>query len=602
MELAIPIVALGGLYVLSNQNSENPRENFINYQNQKYQSRPGEGTQYKNEPDEGARIIESKSSKPLTEYKNSNMVSDRFFTSDVNKVVDESPDQFGNKYNLNQFTSLTGEQVNPDDLAHNNMVPYFGAKIRGRTTNANEIETSMDYLTGAGSQMIKKTEQAPLFKPQKNLQHANGAPNYNDFLQSRVNPGSNISNVKPWSEIQVGPGLDSGYSNSGEGGFNSGMAARDKWVDRNVDQLRTETNPKVTYSLDNHQGPATFYNNLGATKENQGKVEKYNPDTYFINTPDRWLTTTGLEKKQTARAIEVNKPVNRSTTTSEYYGTSGNLSGNNTYAPNNYEKSKRQDLKNNPMINCGTKCSPTSQTDYGRPGYVALPNNRSDTAQKTEYGIFSGLAKAALAPIMDILKPTKKEDVVNNGRQFENASRSVPNAPVFNPYDRPAPTIKDTTVGKQDFKYLNMERQSGGAYQVTSQQPIENNRISTNYESFGNSGGSGLQTGMMTYNAAYNQRNNVNKTYKNTPNQGGMSLLNTEANVCVNPNKECDLYNGRANIINTSEGVVNVIPSRQNLGEIRMPQSYDNINCERIDPGLLEAFKKNPYTQSLQSY
>ena len=81
-----------------------------------------------------------------------------------------------------------------------------------------------------------------------------------------------------------------------------------------------------------------------------------------------------------------------------------------------------------------------------------------------------------------------------------------------------------------------------------------------------------------------------------------MSLLNTEANVCVNPNKECDLYNGRANIINTSEGVVNVIPSRQNLGEIRMPQSYDNINCERIDPGLLEAFKKNPYTQSLQSY
>ena len=90
------------------------------------------------------------------------------------------------------------------------------------------------------------------------MQYANGAPNYNDFLQSRVNPGSNISNVKPWSEIQVAPGLDNGFSSTGEGGFNSGMVARDKWADRNVDQLRTVTNPKVSYSLDNHQGPATF--------------------------------------------------------------------------------------------------------------------------------------------------------------------------------------------------------------------------------------------------------------------------------------------------------------------------------------------------------
>ena len=601
MELAIPIVALGGLYVLSNQENENgSRENFANYQTHRYNSKPGEGTQYKVEPDEGAVITNTpNTSSNASKYNNSNMVSDRFFSTDVNKIVDSSPDQFGDKYNLNNFTSLTGDAVNPNDLTHNNMVPFFGAKIKGRTANANEIETSMDYMTGAGSQNIKKTEQAPLFKPQKNMEYANGAPNYNDFLQSRVNPGSNISNVKPWAEIQVAPGLDNGFSSVGEGGFNSGMVARDKWADRNVDQLRTVTNPKVTYTLDNHQGPATFYNNNGSTLENQGRVEKYTPDSYFINTPDRWLTTTGLEQKPTARAIEVNKPVNRTTTSSEYYGTSG--ADNNTYAPQNFEKSKRIQLENNPMINCGNKCTP-SQANYGRPGYVSLPNNRSENQQKTEYGIFSGIAKAAVAPIMDLLRPSRKEDFVGNGRQFENAGSNVPAAPIYNPYDRPAPTIKDTTVGKQGLNHLNMERQGNGAYQVSQQQPIENNRMNTNYESYGNAGGPGGQTGVKTYNAAYNQRNNVNKTYINRPNQGGMGLLNTSSNVCVDKNRECDLINNRPNIINTTEGNVNVIPTRQNLGEIRMPQSYENVNCERMDPSLLDAFKKNPYTQSLQSY
>ena len=33
-------------------------------------------------------------------------------------------------------------------------------------------------------------------------------------------------------------------------------------------------------------------------------VEKQKPDTYFINTQDRWLTTTGSEKGETLRPIQ----------------------------------------------------------------------------------------------------------------------------------------------------------------------------------------------------------------------------------------------------------------------------------------------------------
>jgi hypothetical protein len=45
-------------------------------------------------------------------------------------------------------------------------------------------------------------------------------------------------------------------------------------------------------------------------------------------------------------------------------------------------------------------------------------------------------------------------------------------------------------------------------------------------------------------------------------------------------------------------------PSLKQFGELsKMPQYYhESINCERIQPNILDAFRKNPYTQSLHSY
>ena len=85
-------------------------------------------------------------------------------------------------------------------------------KIKGATVSANVEESVLDNMQGQGSQMIRKQAQAPLFKPQANLQYANGAPNASDFLQSRVNPSMRMANVKPWEELQVAPGLNKGYN------------------------------------------------------------------------------------------------------------------------------------------------------------------------------------------------------------------------------------------------------------------------------------------------------------------------------------------------------------------------------------------------------
>ena len=47
---------------------------------------------------------------------------------------------------------------------------------------------------------------------------------------------------------------------------------------------------------------------------------------------------------------------------------------------------------------------------------------------------------------------------------------------------------------------------------------------------------------------------------------------------------------------------VHVIPSSEFMGEINGIQTYDhNFNNSRMDSSLLNAFKNNPYTKSLNS-
>jgi len=588
MELAVPLVALGGLYVASNQ--EKKKEGYQNMGKKFNDSPVPPPINYPN-------LAPVNNSNP-NKYRDPNTVTDRFFNPKIYQEFANGPDQFGNMSKTNDFKSLTGETVQKSDFKHNNMAPFFGGRIRGSTQNPNISETVLDNMAGVGSQQIKKQEQAPLFAPQKDIRYANGAPNRSDFYQSRVMPGSKMANVKLWDEQKVAPGLDAGYTTQGQLGFNSGMAARDKWVDRNVDQLRVATNPKLTFGLANHEGPAYNFIKAPATQETQGKVEKYLPDTYFINTPDRWLTTTGLEKGQTSRAIQVERAVNRATTSMQYFGADSNPDGTKMYTPGEYEQPKRPQLEANPISNCNAVGNGSARvTDYGADGYKNVANNRSTT--NTSYFGVNGFLRAAVAPLMDVLRPSRKENVIGNINPTGNVQQHVSGLPVYNPADRTPTTIRETTEGKLDMTHLNVEGQKDGAYTVTVQQPVEQERDTTSCQYYGDGG---MNSGVALYNAAYNQRNNVNKTYVNRPNQGGMSLLNADENIHIDK-KDSDRDNNRLWVRNGNPGVNGAIPSMETYGKINVPQYYDNcINCDRIQPEILNAFKENPYTQSLSSY
>ena len=255
MELALPLLALGGLYVASNRENNNDTvtpygpssrsaSTVEGFQKQPSSSAPRAATLQPSFPQE-PNAIKSKGSglgeSHLTD--NPNPFTDRYFNASGQNIQDEIQSKGG-------YSSISGNDESKP-MTHNNMVPFFSSKTSGP---GGEHASFLDNMSGSGSQYISKQEQAPLFAPQKDMRFANGTPNQTDFMRSRVVPSQRMANVKTWDEQRVGPGLDQGYTVNGDMGFNSGMAARDKWVDRNVDQLRVETNPKLTFSLDQHKG------------------------------------------------------------------------------------------------------------------------------------------------------------------------------------------------------------------------------------------------------------------------------------------------------------------------------------------------------------
>ena len=600
MELAIPLVALGGMYVISNQ--KKPKENFnnmgikTNLQEKTPESRFSNYLPNTNVPPQNYPIMNNKELiDNVEEYPNPNVATDKYFNQNMYEQKERAGVPVSN--NMQEFYSLTGDYMSTKMFKHNNMVPFNGGKPKGQIYNNNNAETILDNYVGSGSQVIKKIEQAPLFKPQENVQWTYGMPDMSDFYQSRQNPVNRNNMVKPFESIRVGPGLDKGYSADGSNGFNSGMEVRDKWLPKTVDELRISTNPKQEYDLNGLQGPAqSVIKNVGI----EGKVEKYRPDTFFINTQDRWLTTTGVEKAGQLVPNFVVKPSTRNETTTYQHGTPNSTIKTASYAPTRHEETKRIQLEGfNIGHSCATGSAPLQHeaSDKTHNSHTNYENNRSVNKQPQPFGSgFSGAIGAVISPIMDILKPSRKEEYSCNMRIYGNmGGGQVSENYVLTPGDVTNTTIKETTL-YQPNGYINSQRDNAG-YLVNEQIPIANQRDSVNHESFM---GMSSNHGNRQYDAVYRQTNNQvkEKSIVGRTNQGNAKHFNSQMNVTMSK-LDSDRENNR---LWAPHSILNAGPSMQTHGKANMPQYYDNCQgCERIAPDILKAFKENPYTHSLSS-
>lgn len=583
--MAVPLVALGIMYILSNQKTkktDNMKEAFSKMHKTRL---PNMNKPVKNYPILDRKELENN----VNDYAGKKNTSDNYYNPGSYETL-----QMTNEEQKQTFNSLTGEEMRMGEITHNNQVPYFGSKVTQSTIGNHE--GLLDNYTGAGTQDVAKQGQAPLFKPKKNMAWSHGMPSTSDFIQNRMRSvlTEKMNNTKPWQEIQVGPGLNKkGDRTKGTDGFNSGMAERDSWRPKTVDELRTTINPKVTYS-----GQV-----LGAYKPNKvgihGRVEKNRPDTYFINSEDRWLTTTGAEKAQTARGTITLKPENRAYQTREYYG-NGGPDGIGTYVKKNYQSSEKPQFK---PLNMGIATDRDGWDVKGKDmreiqqeGYRPLANARNLTKQQKELGPVQRGFKAMVTPILDILRPSRKQNVIGNMRPMGNpqGKYSVSNNVVWNPADKTRTTIKEQT-SKNDYVTQGGTKWNS-AHMTSKHTPVDQHRDSTTVPYTGSSSASIRKA--RTYDAEYNADLNPNKEIVSKVdrfNQGNSSLFSATQNVCNLPNKSIMPDQLNPNFTKRTANTTNI-------GAMSGKNSRESVSSgARNERDILNAFNQNPYSKPLSS-
>uniref|UniRef100_A0A6C0BW83 Uncharacterized protein n=1 Tax=viral metagenome TaxID=1070528 RepID=A0A6C0BW83_9ZZZZ len=588
MELAIPILALGGMYIISNKGKETPKPNdsgVIEGFKNKVVNTNITAPHTENYP----LVRAANDFEDLNNYENANAATDRYFQQDVyQQEANADP---------NKFYSLTGEQVSLDNFTHNNMQPYFGSTVKQRTFDLNSNESILDSKQGTGSQSFQKEARAPLFAPSAHMSWTNGAPNSSDFIQSRVIPGRNMNNVKPWQEIRVAPGMDDGYTAAGSGGFNAGMSAREQWAPKTVDELRTTNNPKLTYD-----GVITGVKHYTTNRGIEGAVEKNRPDTFFINSPDRYLTTTGLEKKQMARGIQMLGNTNRVDTTTEYYGALGGDGRNSSYVPGAYHASTRPELAPySEHVSNAYAPGKTGATngDYGIQGYDLLPNARSLTTERSpNLGSVGRIMSAIVLPLQDMLRPSRKENVVGNHRVSGNAATTVPNSYVLNPADRPKTTTKETTIDNPYPANIGNTHLQGYGYLANEHQPTNTHRADTSHTNYSGAAGSGVAYAAPVYDSAYNAYLNTNKEAiaQSRTSVGNHKMFDPYMNIQIDK-LDSDRNTPRMFVPQQLHKVPvgsDIYGKTTNRSEAR-----STLNLERNTPDMLSALNSNPYARQI---
>ena len=595
MEVLIPIVALGGLALSMNDKNENGNTTQSKNKASRNLEKAKEGYSNISPSDYPVKKSGKKSAAEGTNYSaynNPNDATAKYFDQNSYYQNDIRGKKVGS--NINQVHSLTGSYVDESNFSHNNMVPFTGSKTTQQTLNGTRSDAMLDNMSGSGSQYITKQERAPLFKPEDNVQLAHGQPNMNDFFQSRSNPSLKFNNMKPFESEMVAPGLNAGYSSQGVGGLNAGMEAREAYMPKSVDDLRVATNPKLEYNLDNHQGPASSgVKNIGM----MGKMEQHKPDTFYAQSEDRWLKTTSEVKAQTSRPTqEVHDTARMHSESYTGVAVASNKSAN--YVKGTFEPTRRQQLNTTPITNLQ---GPTAgfNTQGVKKSYQKYTNNRDiNNKAGTSYGSgFTNAIGAVIAPITQMLNPTKKQEVINNMRVYGNAGSTVEREQVFNPNDITPTTVKETTLHSPN---TYMQNQGSDAYLVTQQQSIENQRDTTTLPFTGNAGGASTKYGQTSSMSNYNQTNNEKKeqTIQGRTNNGNMQLFNSSINV-NSAKRDNDRSNNR---MWAPSNMPQQSMSKELYGKMIEPsQSNPNVEIERMQPDLLNAFRKNPYTQSLNS-
>ena len=605
MELLIPVAALAGLYTMSKTNRESSSRNHSAQGQVKEYYTPINSeynTLLKNalEPSSADAPIQpdtvvapmNKASVGTTAFNNGGIgaYTSKYFANPLQSTVSN---------NQTTYPTLAGDSKPASEFTHNNMTPFFGG--RGRTSGTTEYTSDpiFDNYTGAGSTYLSKSSQAPMFSPANDMAYSHGTPNQSDFYQSRAQSvlSGRMDGVKLMQPISEGRGLGGNKTNE----YKSALDSRSSYMPKTVDELRIAGKPKSSeHQLLGYEGAAH-----GSTSQRPEitPMHKNRPETFMEMGPERYFTTVGIETAPTSRPVQIERLTNRQDTVSEYTGSASSIAPKQGAYINEmeYEPSTRQDLGQLPVgIASAAGRSGGGELEYGRYDMPVYSNNRSQGQQDTYFG--SGFVEAigaVVAPLLEAMRPTRKQLFVGNGRTFEGAKAQVTRSDFRTPGMYLEPTIRDSTHVENYIPGKNAGMQSDG-YRNADIQVKPNERDTTEYEYTG-AAMSTHQKPRQHEDTEFRPDTNKVQTMQGRMVPGAAPQFNGGYGTVTNRNTSFT-NNER---IATRPAVVTAgpafTPGVAQIGEYNSRYVHQAVDAgtSRIDDSLMTAFKNNPYTHKL---
>lgn len=342
--------------------------------------------------------------------------------------------------------SLTGDAINPNSFTHNNMQPFFGSGVK---QNLDEFANRgiFETFTGTSDNYQKKKEQGLLFEPQKNVTNVYGTSNLDGYMLDRYQVSQIRSNETPIEKVYVGPGLNQGYTATPSGGFQQADTL-DYSMPKSTNELRVKTNPKLSYYGRINSGQKI------AKPGKVGTVFKNRPDTFYIQNPDRYLTTTGAVTAPSIRPCQIVKFTNRKTTTTKSHtGPAAPVNGTRIAVRGKYRVSDKPQYENDGPRNASLSGlwnilgfgvdDKNRPDDYGKKGLKLGSNNRTDYGAKGTNGNLKGNEKGAARNGQNA-NETKRQSI-EDAKRSGNMGLSIFKSKVYDPNHKAKTTVRETT-------------------------------------------------------------------------------------------------------------------------------------------------------------
>ena len=372
---------------------------------------------------------------------------------------DKSMDSSSNVVNKNTkestafYSDLAGIEFSKEEFVHNNMVPFFGSRIK-QNMNPNVNQSLMENYTGQGDTYQNKQEVTSMFDTTQNMTYVNGTPSTSDFVQSRMQTSKIHNNVMPVPQVRVGPGIGLGYTDCPRGGFQQ-FEVQDiaRSSHKTVDELRVATKPKISYST------PVIAGQLGKTRGALPSVTQNDKFRYHDNCPTDMVPTTALAGREADTGCIYVKQTYRGYDDDAYIAPANSAVKNGVY---------EQGESTREVDECTVLASATQpinatmahqavqyMDDYGKKSYDLPYTNKEFVVNSVSHaGAFSSAVKSFMAPLQDLLKPTKAEFFIQNPRPNGVMVPQMPNKLQIGSLDPMRVTLKETNIHDSEARNL----------------------------------------------------------------------------------------------------------------------------------------------------